>query len=707
MFLHREICHGHRVDDMKIRRPLFIIALSILVVIYAANTMPKSTVMFSLALFALFIFIHKFTVNRHTAALILSFVSMLAGLCYLSVYGQYIHTVTDNLQSMETITVKGEIISQGTSGASQYFDVRIDTVNDKNFPGIKARVYINDNLGRGDSVIMTGKFKSFTAKSNYIYNYSQGVFGYFYADKTELNNHKTTLNKFFNNISIKLKDISYRIFDYKYSPVAVAMGLGDKDALDDDIVSAFNFTGISHVLVVSGLHLGFIVIVFNKILQYIPIKKKIKNIVLSFFILIFMGMIGFTPSIIRAGCLVLAFVFGRTFIKEIDNYTVLAVVVLITLIANPYSANNGSLLLSYSAYFGVIHAVQIAEEKEFNKVITLLMITTFACLYTAPVLALLGMGTTLLSPVFNLITTYVVMVVCILSFFLPVIYLLPGVGGLICTVLAPVNEICIAFLLYFTAFVKDNFSFAMVSLAGERTVFIIFATVTAVAIAHIQFTDKKIRRLIIIAVPILSFLCYNYANRNVAVVRVFDGSSEPSYIVSYRNEDYLIMTENINHRRFTSVMNNVNITGYDEIFYCPESDFDTEFISQFCDNITVVKDTGTYSNDTIHLTAEIEKRSMAYFADIGGISFAFNHKKTDLSHNHTDFYFFGSDTPKDYSADNSYYFYPVIKANAEMVQQIEVTELYDILTIKINVKTGKYTIIKDVKNFGSQLQNYR
>jgi len=703
MFLHREICPGHRVDDMKIRRPLFISALSILVVIYAANTMPKSTVMFSLALFALFIFIHKFTVNRYTAALLLSFVYMMAGLCYLSVYSQCINTITNNLQSMERVTVQGEIISRGTSGASQYFDVRIDTVNDEKFPGIKARVYNNDNLCRGDSVEMAGKFKSFTAKSNYLYNYSQGVFGYFYADKTELNNQKVTLNKFFNNISVKLKDISYRIFDYKYSPVAVAMGLGDKDALGDDIVSAFNFTGISHVLVVSGLHLGFIVIVFNKILQYIPIKKKIKNILLSFFILIFMGMIGFTPSIIRAGCLVLAFVFGRTFIKETDNYTVLAIVILITLIINPYSANNGSLLLSYSAYFGVIKAVEIAEEKALNNIITLLLITTFACLYTAPVLALLGMGTTLLSPLFNLITTYMVMAICVLSFFLPVIYLIPGVGGVICSILAPVNEVCIALLLYFTAFVKDNFSFAMVSLAGERTVFIILSVVAAVLIAYVQFSDKKIRRLIIFTVPIVAFLCYNLMNRDIVTVRVFDGSSEPSYVVSWRGEDYLIMTENINHRRFVSVMDSMNIEKYDEIFYCPESDSDTEFISQFCDNITVVDSTGTYSNDVIYLSAKIEKRSMAYFADIGGVTFAFNHKKTDLSPDRTDFYFFGSDTPRDYSADNSYYFYPVIKANAEMIQEREVIELYDILTIKINVDTGKYTIIKDVKNFGSQL----
>lgn len=688
---------------MKIRRPLFVIALSILVVIYAANTMPKSTVMFSLALFALFILIHRFTVNRHTSALVLSFVAMLAGLCYLYGFNIYMNDKTHNLESMENVTVTGEIKRAGNTGSAQYFDVEIDSVNDKNYSGFCVRVYYNDMFSRGDIVELTGKFKSFTAKSNYVYNYSQDVFGYFYADEIRLIEERTTINKVFNDISVKLKDKAYRIFNYRYSSVAVAMGLGDKNVLDADTVNAFNFTGISHVLVVSGLHVGFIVFVLNKLMKFIPLKKKIKNIVLSVFVFFFMGLIGFTPSIIRAGCLVIAFLVGRTFLKDTDNYTVLAVVILLTLLSNPYTANNGSLLLSNSAYFGVIHAVKICEDRKYNKTITSLMITVFACLYTAPVLALLGMGTTLLSPVFNLIVSPVVMVICILSFFLPLISFIPFAGNLICTFLAPVNELCISFMLLFTSFVQKNFSFAMVSLSAERTVFVIISAVIAIFIAYIQFTGKNKRGLIIISVPIMVFLCYNYMNKDIAVVRVFDGSSEPSYIVSYDDENHLIMTENINHNRFKTVMNNLDIEEYDSIFYCPESDYDTEFISQFCNNITVVDKSGFYPGPVVKLTAEIEKRSMAYKIDIGGVIFTFNHKKTDLSATDADFYFFGSDTPKDFSADNSYYFYPVIKANREMTQERQATELYDILAIRINLKTGKYSIVKDVKNFGSQL----
>ena len=94
---------------------------------------------------------------------------------------------------------------------------------------------------------------------------------------------------------------------------------------------------------------------------------------------------------------------------------------------------------------------------------------------------------------------------------------------------------------------------------------------------------------------------------------------------------------------------------------------------------------------------------MSYIIDIENVKIVFNHKKTDLTGTPADFYFFGSDTPRDYTADNSYYFYPVIKANKEMAQIKEAVELYGPLTIKINGKTGGYSVVKDVKNFGSQL----
>ena len=89
--------------------------------------------------------------------------------------------------------------------------------------------------------------------------------------------------------------------------------------------------------------------------------------------------------------------------------------------------------------------------------------------------------------------------------------------------------------------------------------------------------------------------------------------------------------------------------------------------------------------------------------DIYGTTFAFNHNKADMSGEIFDFYFFGSDTPKSVVADNYFYFYPVIKKNVDLVTEKQAKELYDILTIKIKSPSGRYSIVEDVKNFGSRI----
>ena len=68
-----------------------------------------------------------------------------------------------------------------------------------------------------------------------------------------------------------------------------------------------------------------------------------------------------------------------------------------------------------------------------------------------------------------------------------------------------------------------------------------------------------------------------------------------------------------------------------------------------------------------------------------------------------DFYFFGADTPRNVDADNYFYFYPVNKKNVDLVTEKQAVELYDIIEIKIRKTNGEYSIIEDVKNFGSRI----
>lgn len=190
-----------------------------------------------------------------------------------------------------------------------------------------------------------------------------------------------------------LEESRQKLYTGRYLQIVKAIGLGEKEELGGDIKQSFKVSGIAHALVVSGLHIGIISRAMGLLMSFLPVSKKIKNVILCLFIFIFMGIIGFTPSVIRAGVLMIFYLLGRNLLLETDNYTVLAVVIGITLFFNPYSAINASLLLSYSAYFGVVTAADIANQKVFGKILTALIISAFAAIFTSPFMAVLGMET--------------------------------------------------------------------------------------------------------------------------------------------------------------------------------------------------------------------------------------------------------------------------------------------------------------------------
>ena len=684
---------------MKIKRPLFIFALSVLMVIYGINTLPESILYCSLALFVLFTIFHKLTVNRYTHHLVLILLAALIGAGWFGVLKNNMSHKINGFAQLGNITIEGRVTAKDVLGYTNCYQIEVSEINNEKIRNFKVAVYTDDYLEEGDGIVLTGKLKSFTAKSNYLYNYSRGIFAYFYPEKLTKQTAQSPFSAFISQKRTVLIDNARKIFASDTVSTAIAMGLGEKYLLNDTTRQAFTTAGISHALVVSGLHIGIITAVLKCLMYLIPVRKKLKNIVLCVFVFLFMALIGFTPSVVRAGCLIIVATLARTFLKETDNYTVLAMVILVTLISNPYTAANYSLLLSYTAYFGVINGAQICADRNYGDVKTALMITVFAVLYTTPMLSLMGMDMTILSPVFNLLLTYVIMVVCVLSFFLPIVAGIPFIGYLTAISLAPVNDVFIRFLLWFTDFTQNNFSFAMIDTSTDIVRVMVFSALIAVFIAFVQLKNKRHRIIFILTVPIISDLCYNFMNGNAVTVKVFDGSSEPSYIIYADDKTYLVATENINQSTFKDAMEDVKIYKFDEIIFCSLKTADTEMYSQYSDKVTVVSKTENYIKDSFAINSFVRNRQMCCIIDIQGVKIGFNHNKADMSGKEIDLYFFGSSAPDNLDAENCYYFYPVIKKNGDLVAEKQAKELYDILEIKI--RNGKYYVMEDVKNFGS------
>ena len=131
--------------------------------------------------------------------------------------------------------------------------------------------------------------------------------------------------------------------------------MGDSYSFDDDTVSSLRAAGLSHIIVVSGLHVAVIVnILMLLFVRIMRMKKRRAAVICSAVLLLYMAVSGFSPSVVRAGIMQIipmlcAFAFRRS-----DPFAALGAALLMILIAKPYAAADISLLLSFSATLGIL-----------------------------------------------------------------------------------------------------------------------------------------------------------------------------------------------------------------------------------------------------------------------------------------------------------------------------------------------------------------
>lgn len=98
----------------------------------------------------------------------------------------------------------------------------------------------------------------------------------------------------------------YRKLNFKHDELAVlsALTVGDKDELSEDIIETYSITGASHVLALSGLHIGIIYALFWFLFAPLWRRWKCLKALLILFILLFLWgfafLTGLSSSVIRS-----------------------------------------------------------------------------------------------------------------------------------------------------------------------------------------------------------------------------------------------------------------------------------------------------------------------------------------------------------------------------------------------------------------------
>ncbi len=142
----------------------------------------------------------------------------------------------------------------------------------------------------------------------------------------------------------------------RYAPTVDAMITGNKTEIDSRTELSFSHAGISHLFAVSGFHLTFWTSALYLILKQTPLrnKRRVRAVISIGFVIFFMALTGFTPSVIRAGIMQII-MFSSFFSKyKPDPLNSLFAAITILLIINPFAAMSMSLQMSFLATLGII-----------------------------------------------------------------------------------------------------------------------------------------------------------------------------------------------------------------------------------------------------------------------------------------------------------------------------------------------------------------
>ena len=207
---------------------------------------------------------------------------------------------------------------------------------------------------------------------------------------------------------------------------------GDNDFLYKRVKILFQKTGTAHLLALSGLHIGILLYLFNKLYLFCQFRKVWRNILILISISIYFVSVRESPSISRAYIMAIIYIAGNIFYENTELRKTLLITFLINVFITPNIFREVSFILSYSAIAGIILIKPILLKinkicsKKVNKVILKIInyisFTVILQLVLSPLLKYLFSEYSLVSIWYSLIITpigTVYIVLCFLSLVFP------------------------------------------------------------------------------------------------------------------------------------------------------------------------------------------------------------------------------------------------------------------------------------------------
>ena len=209
------------------------------------------------------------------------------------------------------------------------------------------------------------------------------------------------------------------LLDEEATELISAMILGTRDDLAQSAKRDFRRVGLSHLLAISGLHLTIIVMLLDRLLRLMRLKKPPRILLIFVFCVAYLILTGCSFSMMRAVCMLCVLQVAYFAKGDYDAFTALMTVGAVLLFLSPSALFDLSFQMTMLATFGILAfgEIQVAVSRIFPRkkkglvgalvrcgraLLSSVLVSLFATIAILPVQWLIFGEISLLTPLSNL-----------------------------------------------------------------------------------------------------------------------------------------------------------------------------------------------------------------------------------------------------------------------------------------------------------------
>ncbi|MCL1971658.1 MAG: ComEC family competence protein [Endomicrobia bacterium] len=267
-------------------------------------------------------------------------------------------------QYNKPVSIEGRVISSPEKiRDSQRFILKADKINDFK---VNEKILVNSppgyKIAYGDIINIEGKIsKPKRADFSLVFDYSRylarlGIYTVFNVYSFEYIESKPNPVKKF---ALAFRhDIIKKIAHYfkkAYADILKSVIIGDKTSLDYQTKGNFVDSGLMHILIVSGLHVGFVAGMILIIFKFCGLSLRKASLLSIPFVFLYALATGANPPALRAAIMFSSVLIALALDREPLVYNSFALSALLILIFQPQQLFTASFQMSYAATIGIVY----------------------------------------------------------------------------------------------------------------------------------------------------------------------------------------------------------------------------------------------------------------------------------------------------------------------------------------------------------------